>query len=140
MKRTLRDQYAQKSANTMANVKPYKTSSGYGWRFACPQCGLTENGFKKQKRCASLYYSEYSKKWFAKCYRCKVFDYDLTGFIKYVSPRWFKEYQMQRFENGTTGKGFDVPHPDFIPAMQKNKERLQKLIDKKPNTVTKWIT
>ena len=48
MKRTLRDQYAQKSANTMANVKPYKTSSGYGWRFACPQCGLTENGFKKQ--------------------------------------------------------------------------------------------
>ena len=61
----------------------------------------------------------------------------LTEFIQTHTP-YFKQYQNDRFEKGTPGKGYDVPHPAWVIKLQKDTERLKTLIDKKPNTISKW--
>ena len=61
----------------------------------------------------------------------------LTEFIHTYTPL-FKQYQNDRFEKGTTGKGYDVPHPAWVIKLQKDTERLKTLIDNKPNTISKW--
>ena len=129
--------FAQASANCQSNSMPLRGNQK-GWEFQCPACNWTQRKqYKKNKRTAYLVYSEYQKRWFANCHRCDDLEMPLTKFIKSYTP-YFKHYQNFLFEKGKTGKGFDVPHPDWVFKMQKDAERLKTLTDKKPNTITKW--
>lgn len=133
---TVRDQYAQKAAYCQKNCRPIKKR--VGWEFSCPSCSWkTSKERNARKRCAYLIFSDYQKQWFAGCKRCNDLEMKLTEFIQTYTPL-FKQYQNDRFEKGTTGKGFDVPHPAWVIKLQKDTERLKTLIDKKPNTISKW--
>ena len=128
--------FAQASANCQSNTMPLNGKKG--WRFHCPACHWTQSkDYKKNKLTAYLVYSEYQKKWFAKCFRCSDLEMSLTKFIKTHTP-YFKHYQNFLFEKGKTGKGFDVPHPKWYLKMEEDRERLKTLKDKKPNTISKW--
>ena len=93
---TLSD-FAQASANCQSNTMPLNGKKG--WRFHCPACHWTQSkDYKKNKLTAYLVYSEYQKKWFAKCFRCSDLEMSLTKFIKTHTP-YFKHYQNFLFES-----------------------------------------
>ena len=136
MYQTVRDQYAEASAKWQKNCSP--TKNKVGWEFSCPVCVRPDMArYKANKRCAYLIFSDYQKQWFAGCNRCDNLEMKLTEFIQTHTP-YFKQYQNDRFEKGTTGKGYDVPHPAWVIKLQKDTERLKTLIENKPNTISKW--
>lgn len=129
--------FAQASANCQSNSM--QLIGKKGWKFHCPACHSKQSkDYKKNKLTAYLVYSEYQKRWFANCHRCDELEMSLTKFIQ-THTKYFKQYQNFLFERGKTGKGFDVSHPDWYLKMQSDRKKLNKLTDKKPNTISKWI-
>ena len=92
--------------------------------FRCPYCG--DDPKKKSKRSAFLFPSknnEHSLNF--KCHRqkkCGV-SKNFPNFLKDQDEKLFKSYQMGRYQEGTTGKGFNIPDPDFFENL--NKEHLK---------------
>ena len=98
--------------------------------FPCPFCShLRKKDYKKTARCAGLYWVEKRG-----CYRfgcrnrgsviCRD-TLEYPRFLQELDKNLFREYQLERFHEGTTGGRWNCPHPPGI-EITRNSESVTK--------------
>ena len=92
------------------------------YNFRCPYCGDSQ----KRKNKARGYFFRIKADMVFKCHNCGV-GRTLPNFLKDNAPDLYDEYLMERYKNGTTGKGSFVPKPKmkFEKPKFKKKGELQ---------------
>ena len=92
------------------------------YNFRCPYCGDSQ----KRKNKARGYFFRIKADMVFKCHNCGV-GRTLSNFLKDNAPDLYDEYLMERYKNGTTGKGSFVPKPkmNFEKPKFKKKGELQ---------------
>ena len=92
------------------------------YNFRCPYCGDSQ----KRKNKARGYFFRIKADMVFKCHNCGV-GRTLPNFLKDNAPDLYDEYLMERYKNGTTGKGSFVPKPkmNFEKPKFKKKGELQ---------------
>lgn len=94
------------------------------YNFRCPYCGDSQ----KHRNKARGYFFRIKTDMVFKCHNCGV-GRTLPNFLKDNAPDLHDEYIMERYKNGTTGKGSYVPKPK-LTKFEKPK------FNKTENTVT----
>ena len=78
------------------------------YNFRCPFCGDSQKsktkarGYLYQKR-TDLYY---------RCHNCGQSN-TFSNFLKKLDGELYKQYVLERYKEGLTGKGFNTPNPEF---------------------------
>ena len=92
------------------------------YNFRCPYCEDSQ----KRKNKARGYFFRIKADMVFKCHNCGV-GRTLPNFLKDNAPDLYDEYLMERYKNGTTGKGSFVPKPkmNFEKPKFKKKGELQ---------------
>lgn len=85
------------------------------YNFRCPYCGDSQ----KHRNKARGYFFRIKTDMVFKCHNCGV-GRTLPNFLKDNAPDLHDEYIMERYKNGTTGKGSYVPKPK-PPSFEKPK-------------------
>jgi predicted RNA-binding Zn-ribbon protein involved in translation (DUF1610 family) len=86
-------------------LEQFKVKKNYLWNFRCPICGDS----KKNKTKARAYvYRQKSNLSFV-CHNCGH-SCSFGNFLKTIDPALFKEYQLERYKNESSG---NVTKPDF---------------------------
>jgi len=78
------------------------------YNFRCPYCGDSV----KNKNRARGYIYQYKNDHNFKCHNCGV-SKSFTHFLKDQDEMLYKEYVLERYKNGLTGKGTVTPDPEF---------------------------
>ena len=81
------------------------------YRFFCPYCQTNENS--NWKRSGYLYSKDNNLNF--KCFRqknCGVSS-NFSNFLKDQNPRLHERYLLDRYKEGSTGKGSNCPEPEF---------------------------
>ena len=94
------------------------------YNFRCPYCGDSQ----KHRNKARGYFFRLKADMVYKCHNCGV-GRTLPNFLKDQAPDLYDEYIMERYKNGTTGKGSYVPKPKFEKPKFKKKGELQSIAD-----------
>ena len=78
------------------------------YNFRCPLCGDSQ----KHKNKARGYFYQVKTNTNYKCHNCGA-SLSFNNFLKQIDPTLHKQYTMEKFKNGHTGKGFVVEEPKF---------------------------
>lgn len=78
------------------------------YNFRCPYCGDSQ----KHKNKARGYLYQYKNDYNFKCHNCGV-TRSFTYFLKDLDEPLYKEYVLERYKEGLTGKGTVTPTPKF---------------------------
>jgi transcription elongation factor Elf1 len=78
------------------------------YNFRCPICGDSQ---KNKNRTRGYFYSVKNNTNY-KCHNCGV-NVSFANFIKTVDPELYKQYSLDKFKEGHTGKTFVVEKPKF---------------------------
>jgi len=78
------------------------------FNFRCPICGDS----KKNKNKARAYFYAMKNNTNFKCHNCGA-SMSLNNFLKKINPVLHKQYTMEKFKEGHTGRGFVVGEPVF---------------------------
>lgn len=102
----------------------FKKKSEYLWNFRCPICGDS----KKSQSKARGYVYRKKNDLFYRCHNCGVGN-TLGNFIKEIDPTLYKQYVIERYKGGVTGKGSNTAEPkfSFAPPQFKTKINLPTL-------------
>ena len=95
------------------------------YNFRCPYCGDSQ----RHKNKARGYFFRIKTDMVFKCHNCGV-GRTLPNFLKDNAPDLHDEYIMERYKNGTTGKGSYVPKPkplSFEKPKFKKKGKLESI-------------
>tara|TARA_R100000008_G_scaffold67563_1_gene44655 strand:- start:1882 stop:2937 length:1056 start_codon:yes stop_codon:yes gene_type:complete len=88
----------------------------------CPICGDSQ----KNKNKTRGYFYVKNNDFFFKCHNCGV-GYNLYNFLKEVSPSMCKEYSLERYRNGETGKSnYKKPEEKDLFKFIDNKPKFKK--------------
>ena len=77
------------------------------YKFCCPYCGDP----KKKNKSKGYFYSKPSGLNF-RCFKCNE-SKSFSNFLKDQAPRIYDDYIVERYQRGLTGKGWNVPDPEF---------------------------
>ncbi len=100
-------------------LERFKQKSEYLWNCRCPVC----NDSSKNKLKARGYFYRRKSDLFYTCHNCGT-SMSMGNFLKVVDPSLYREYQMERFKNESSG---NTKAPDFTLA--KTKPVFKKRID-----------
>ena len=78
------------------------------YNFRCPYCGDS----KKNKNRARGYFFQKKGSYIFKCHNCGV-GRSLANFLKDNDTALFSEYILEAYKDGASGKGTNVPNPEF---------------------------
>lgn len=78
------------------------------YNFRCPYCGDSQ----KRKNKSRGYLFQYKDSHVYKCHNCGV-SKSFAKFLQDISVGLYDQYIMERYKEGTTGKGRRVPNPKF---------------------------
>jgi len=78
------------------------------YNFRCPLCGDSQ---KNKNKARGYFYSVKNNTNF-KCHNCDA-SLSLNNFIKEIDPSLYKQYSLEKFKEGFTGKNFTVEEPKF---------------------------
>jgi hypothetical protein len=92
-------------------LERFKQKSEYLWNCRCKICGDSS----KNKIKARGYFYRRKSDIFYICHNCGT-SLSLGNFIKVVDPSLYREYQLERYKNESTG---NVAKPDFSMAREK---------------------
>jgi len=92
------------------------------YNFRCPYCGDSQ----KRKNKSRGYLFEYKDSYVYKCHNCGVTK-SLAKFLQDHSVGLYDQYLLERYKEGTTGKGRRVPNPTF----EFKKPEFEKIVIKK---------
>jgi hypothetical protein len=90
------------------------------YEFACPFCSDQRKSYKKKAKCSAMFWVETRG-----CFKFHCFNHGSTKcssvvefpkFLENYNPELFREYQIKRFHEGTTGGRWNCPHPPGIVA------------------------
>jgi|TARA_B100000073_G_scaffold292985_1_gene256498 DNA-directed RNA polymerase subunit RPC12/RpoP len=88
------------------------------YNFRCPYCGDSQ----KNKNRARGYFFQKKGSYIYKCHNCGV-GRTLSNFLKDHDQGLYKEYVLESYREGATGKGTKIPLPEFKfekPSFKKN--------------------
>ena len=105
-------------------LEKFAKKKDYLYNFRCPYCGDSK---RNKNRARGFFFLKKSDMMF-KCHNCGV-GRNLANFLKDMDVTIHDEYVMERFKNGTTGKGTNTPNPkfEFEKPEFSNHEQLSKL-------------
>ena len=84
------------------------------YNFRCPLCGDSQ---KNKTKCRGFVYRK-KDDYFYMCHNCSV-STTFYNFLKQVDESLLKEYQLERYRNGTERGNYTKP--DFSEAKEKDK-------------------
>ena len=105
-------------------LEKFAKKKDYLYNFRCPYCGDSK---RNKNRARGFFFLKKADMMF-KCHNCGV-GRSLANFLKDMDVTIHDEYVMERFKNGTTGKGTNTANPKFNfdkPEFSKD-EHLSKL-------------
>ena len=94
----------------------FKKVRDYLWNFRCPHCG---DSTKSKVKARGYVYRKKSDLFF-KCHNCGM-GQSVGNLVKEIDPSLYKQYVMERYKSGETGKGkskkpeFKFEPPQFKP-------------------------
>jgi transcription elongation factor Elf1 len=77
------------------------------YNFRCPFCGDSQ---KKKNKARGYLYQKKTDLYFH-CHNCGQSN-TFSNFLKQLDGEMFKEYQLERYKEGLTGKGTNTPNPE----------------------------
>jgi DNA primase catalytic core, N-terminal domain len=89
-------------------LERFKQKSEFLWNFRCPICG---DSHKNKMKTRGYFYRRKSDLFF-QCHNCGT-SLAMGNFLKTVDPSLYREYQLERYKNESTG---NVAKPDFSLA------------------------
>ena len=89
-----------------SRLQKFKSVKADLYNFRCPICGDSQ----KHKNKARGYFYQVKTNTNYKCHNCGV-SLSLNNFIKQIDPTLHKQYTMEKFKEGYTGKNFVVEEP-----------------------------
>jgi hypothetical protein len=92
-------------------LERFKQKSEFLYNCKCPICG---DSHKNKLKARGYFYRRKSDMFFM-CHNCGT-SLSLGNFLKNVDKVLYREYQLERYKNETSG---NVPKPDFSAAMKK---------------------
>lgn len=104
-------------------LKKFKKIKSNLYNFRCPICGDSQ---KNKNKARGYFYSVKNNTNF-KCHNCGS-SISFNNFIKKIDPVLHKQYTLEKFKQGNTGKNFVVEEPkfNFSPPNFKKKLNLPK--------------
>ena len=91
-----------------SRLQKFKRVKADLYNFRCPICGDSQ----KHKNKARGYFYQVKTNTNFKCHNCGA-SLSLNNFLKQIDPVLHKQYTMEKFKEGYTGKGFVVEEPKF---------------------------
>ena len=92
-------------------LEKFKQKSEFLWNFRCPICG---DSHKNKMKTRGYFYRRKSDLFFT-CHNCGT-SLSIGNFLKTIDPSLYREYQMERFKNESSG---NTKAPDFTMAKTK---------------------
>ena len=78
------------------------------YNFRCIYCGDSQKNKNKTRGYIYGYKNDHNYK----CHNCGV-SKSFTNFLKDIDSSLYDQYVMERYKNGSTGKGSNTPEPKF---------------------------
>jgi predicted RNA-binding Zn-ribbon protein involved in translation (DUF1610 family) len=131
------ESFIQRVSSRLHNFKKVKDKL---YNFRCPYCGDSSKSKKKSR--GYLYAAQNNTNY--KCHNCGI-SVSLNNFLKDIDPSLHKEYTIEKYKYGFTGKNFvvekpkiNISKPNFnervdLPKASKNPTTNQYLLDRKIN-------
>ena len=91
-----------------SRLQKFKRVKADLYNFRCPICGDSQ----KHKNKARGYFYQVKTNTNYKCHNCGA-SLSLNNFLKQIDPTLHKQYTMEKFKEGHTGKNFVVEEPKF---------------------------
>ena len=91
-----------------SRLQKFKRVKADLYNFRCPICGDSQ----KHKNKARGYFYQVKTNTNYKCHNCGA-SLSLNNFLKQIDPVLHKQYTMEKFKEGYTGKNFVVDEPKF---------------------------
>ena len=91
-----------------SRLQKFKRVKADLYNFRCPICGDSQ----KHKNKARGYFYQVKTNTNFKCHNCGA-SLSLNNFLKQIDPVLHKQYTMEKFKEGHTGKNFVVDEPKF---------------------------
>ena len=109
-----------------SRLQKFKRVKADLYNFRCPICGDSQ----KHKNKARGYFYQVKTNTNYKCHNCGA-SLSFNNFLKQIDPTLHKQYTMEKFKDGHTGKNFVVEEPklDFKKPVFKSKLDLPKASD-----------
>ena len=106
-----------------SRLQKFKRVKADLYNFRCPICGDSQ----KHKNKARGYFYQVKTNTNFKCHNCGA-SLSFNNFLKQIDPTLHKQYTMEKFKDGFTGKNFVVEEPklDFKKPVFKSKLDLPK--------------
>jgi predicted RNA-binding Zn-ribbon protein involved in translation (DUF1610 family) len=106
-----------------SRLQKFKRVKSDLYNFRCPMCGDSQRNKNKAR---GYFYSVKSNTNF-KCHNCGA-SLSFNNFLKEIDPTLYKQYTMEKFKEGFTGKNFVVEEPklEFTKPVFKTKLDLPK--------------
>ena len=108
--------YAQILGSRLRN---FKQTKDYTWNFSCPVCGDSA----KNKLKARGYIFRAKSDLFVKCHNCG-YSSNIGNLIKYVDPKLYDEYVLERYKSGATRYNDHKDIADTSVVLETPKEEL----------------
>jgi hypothetical protein len=89
-------------------LKKFKKIKSNLFNFRCPICGDS----KKNKNKSRGYFYQIKNNTNYKCHNCGV-NISFNNFLKKIYPETHKEYILEKYKNGVSGKNFSTEEPKF---------------------------
>ena len=103
-----------------SRLEKFKRVKNNLYNFRCPICGDSKKN--KSKTRGYLYAMKADVNF--KCHNCGA-SKTLSNFIKSIDPTLHKQYVLERFKEGKTGRGTVVEEPTFSFEAPKFKKKLK---------------
>ncbi len=102
-----------------SRLEKFKRVKSNLYNFRCPICGDSKKN--KSKTRGYLYAVKANTNF--KCHNCGA-SMSLNNFLKQVDPAIHKQYVLEKFKSGHTGKNFVIDEPDFKFDVPKFKKKI----------------
>ncbi len=99
------EQFIDRVSVKLNNFKKVKPKL---YNFRCPFCGDSSKSKKKAR--GYLYPVQNNTNY--KCHNCGI-SFSFNNFLKEIDPSLYKEFTIEKYKSGFTGKNFVVDTPDF---------------------------
>jgi hypothetical protein len=120
---TITEKYLEMILPTLAvnkdqRVEPKIIKGLRGYAFPCPFCQFRcDKESSRNRRVAYLIPHAESYSWTFYCHRHKTDECQTSrsfpNFLAMYNPELYRQYQMERYHSGTTGKGHNIKNPKF---------------------------
>ena len=92
-----------------SRLQKFKRVKADLYNFRCPICG---DSSRNKNKARGYFYAVKNNTNF-KCHNCGA-SLSLTNFLKKIDPTLYKQYTLEKFKEGHTGKNFVVDEPNFV--------------------------